>query len=56
MKKDPARLRAVLIGYLSKMDEIDRAIAEIRRRMGKAKAGSTASLRPQRGQERRAQR
>jgi hypothetical protein len=34
MKTDPARLRAALIGYQKELAEVERAIAQLRRRLG----------------------
>jgi len=34
MKKDPARLQAAIIAYQQELDEVDRAIALIQRRLG----------------------
>ena len=40
MAKDPAMLRAALVGYQQELEEIDRAIAALRKRIGGRGAAS----------------
>jgi len=45
MPNDAALLRAALVGYQNQLEEIDRAIADLRRRLGGRAAGTRPAKR-----------